>query len=81
MRQAFQALAKKLHPDSSGTSGSAAQFQEVKEAYDILRDKDARQHFDARRNLREGLYEDPAEAERLRERAAEFKRRYQTSGE
>lgn len=84
IRRAFQALAKEKHPDTNRASGAAADFQAVKEAYDLLRDPGRRKVYDFGSSSRAGVYtsySDPAEAERLRQRADEFRRRYQNPGE
>lgn len=84
IRRAFQVLAKEKHPDANKGSGAAAEFQAVKEAYDLLKDPGRRKVYDfSSSSTRAGLYtaySDPAEAERLRQRADEFRRRYQNPG-
>lgn len=84
IRRAFQVLAKEKHPDANKGSGVAAEFQAVKEAYDLLKDPGRRKVYDfTSSSTRAGLYtaySDPAEAERLRQRADEFRRRYQNPG-
>lgn len=46
IREAFTLLAKASHPDTSGT-GSSSRFENVMEAFDVLRDARARAAYDA----------------------------------
>jgi curved DNA-binding protein CbpA len=76
IKRAFQALAKVLHPDLNEGAGAAAQFQRVKEAYDVLRDQGRRGAYDASRTYRAGsgqyFQDDP---DTLRRRGEEFRAR------
>lgn len=48
LKSAYRKLAKKYHPDSNKDNPKAAeQFAEVSNAYDILKDSDKRQQYDA----------------------------------
>jgi len=92
VRLAWLSRAKELHPDSSPrhAARSAADFLRAKEAYDVLRDANSRRRYDLNRRYdasyrraaarpqgwqhRDG--ENAADAERMRERMDEFRRRY-----
>ncbi len=50
IRRAYRQLARRYHPDISGDDRAAA-FLEVSRAYDVLRDPDRRQSYDARRRV------------------------------
>lgn len=82
LRRAFEQLAKAAHPDTSARgAASAARFQEVKEAYDLLRHAERRRAYDARSGARHqhgryGAY-DAAADRAMQERAEEFRKRYQ----
>ena len=80
IRKSFQQLAKELHPDTNSDTASAAQFQAVKEAYDVLRTDSKRKAYDAQLNRRYGAPADPFEAERLRRRAEAFNQQYRPHG-
>lgn len=45
---AYRALAKKYHPDTGATAGTASQqrFEEVQQAYEVLRSPDSRRRYD-----------------------------------
>ena len=45
IRHAFRTQARRHHPDA-GPGGSAEQFREVVEAYDVLRDRARREQYD-----------------------------------
>ena len=48
IKTAYRRLAKKYHPDVNQNDPKvAAKFQEITAAYDILSDKQKRQHYDA----------------------------------
>ncbi len=46
---AYRALAKKYHPDTGATAGTASpeRFEEVQRAYEVLRDPETRRQYDA----------------------------------
>ncbi|PKA50023.1 Chaperone protein dnaJ 1, mitochondrial [Apostasia shenzhenica] len=47
IKKAFRNLAKKYHPDANRSSPAAKRkFQEIREAYETLRDPDKRTHYD-----------------------------------
>ncbi|VDL61980.1 unnamed protein product [Hymenolepis diminuta] len=46
IKEAFYNLSKKYHPDITGNSASSAQFQEIKNAYEILGDPNKRADYD-----------------------------------
>lgn len=48
IKQAFRRLARRYHPDVAG-HGSLARFQQISEAYQVLRDPQRRQQFDHQR--------------------------------
>lgn len=50
IRQAFRTIAKQLHPDRNSAPDASLQFEAAKQAYDILRDPDARAKYDVRRS-------------------------------
>ncbi len=48
LKSAYRKLAKKYHPDSNKDNPKAAdQFSKISNAYDILKDKEKRQHYDS----------------------------------
>ncbi|VAI84256.1 unnamed protein product [Triticum turgidum subsp. durum] len=72
IKKAFQSLAKKYHPDTNrGNTAAKRMFQEVRDAYETLRDPSKRQQYDmlfsggsAANSTRgrgefDGSYEDP----------------------
>lgn len=46
IKNAYRKLAKKYHPDSSGSDRDKEHFQEIQEAYDVLSDPKKRQTYD-----------------------------------
>jgi molecular chaperone DnaJ len=46
IKKAYRAVAKKYHPDASGSPESAERFQEIREAYETLSDEGARRRYD-----------------------------------
>src|SRR2546426_11371454 len=47
VKKAYRRLARKLHPDvNPGDKTSQKKFQEVQEAYDVLRDSEKRRAYD-----------------------------------
>nr|CDS29435.1 hydrocephalus inducing protein [Hymenolepis microstoma] len=46
IKEAFYNLSKKYHPDITGNSASSAQFQKIKNAYEILGDSSKRADYD-----------------------------------
>lgn len=46
IKQAFQKLAKRLHPDVNPEAGSDGRFKEVMDAYEVLSDKEKRELYD-----------------------------------
>lgn len=51
IKQAFRRLARRYHPDVAG-QGGLARFQQISEAYQVLRDPEQRRRFDQRRSSR-----------------------------
>ncbi len=47
IKKAFRNLARKHHPDVNKEAGSAEKFKEINEAYQVLSDRNKRQHYDA----------------------------------
>lgn len=47
LRDAYRRLVRATHPDVAG-AGSAHQFQQVQEAWDVLRDPEQRRNYDAK---------------------------------
>jgi curved DNA-binding protein CbpA len=54
IRAVYLALAKKYHPDSSGSTETEEKFKEINAAYEILSDPERRREFDATRTDQEG---------------------------
>ncbi len=46
IKKAYRRLARKYHPDVSKASNAEAQFKDVNEAYDVLKDKKKRAQYD-----------------------------------
>ena len=46
IKKAYRTVAKKYHPDASGSPESAERFQEIREAYETLSDEGARRRYD-----------------------------------
>ena len=46
IRKAYRALARKYHPDVNKDPGAEDRFDEISEAYEVLRDKDKRARYD-----------------------------------
>ncbi|MCB1645872.1 MAG: DnaJ domain-containing protein [Pseudomonadales bacterium] len=46
IKRSFKKLARKYHPDVSNEPDAQARFQEVSEAYEVLKDKDKRAEYD-----------------------------------
>ncbi|EER89648.1 hypothetical protein BDA96_10G156100 [Sorghum bicolor] len=46
IKVAYRAMAKRLHPDTSRSSRTAAAFLEIQRAYETLSNPDARAHYD-----------------------------------
>ncbi|MFT4821682.1 MAG: curved DNA-binding protein, partial [Candidatus Azotimanducaceae bacterium] len=46
IKRAFKKLARKFHPDVSTEKDAQARFQEVSEAYEILKDAGKRTEYD-----------------------------------
>src|ERR1700758_5068273 len=47
IKKAYRRLARKLHPDvNPGSKSAQARFQEVQEAYDVLKDAEKRRAYD-----------------------------------
>ena len=49
IKSAYRKLARKYHPDVSKEKDAEDRFKEVNEAYDVLKDAEKRQHYDALR--------------------------------
>ena len=68
IRAVYLALAKKYHPDSSGSAESEEKFKEINAAYEILSDPEQRREYDATRPNEEdatGQYEPDVDDEDL----------------
>ena len=46
IRKAYRKLAKQYHPDVNKTPGAEAKYQEINEAYEVLKDKAKRERYD-----------------------------------
>ncbi len=46
LRAAYRSLSRKYHPDSNPDSDEAKHFQQVQEAWEVLRDPQKRRHYD-----------------------------------
>lgn len=49
IKSAYRKLARRYHPDVSKEKNAEERFKEVNEAYDVLKDAEKRQHYDALR--------------------------------
>ena len=47
IRRAYRTLARRTHPDVDKTAGAAERFKHVAEAYEVLKDPETRQRYDA----------------------------------
>ena len=54
VKQAYRRLARKYHPDVSKESNAKEKFQEVNEAYEVLKDKEKRAAYDQLGQYRSG---------------------------
>lgn len=54
IRAVYLALAKKYHPDSSGSSENEEKFKEINAAYEVLSDLEQRREYDATRSDENG---------------------------
>lgn len=70
IKKAFAALAKDLHPDLNPGQSAVARFQQVKEAYDVLRDPAQKSILDKQLQMNASTSYDPEE---LRRRAEAFR--------
>ena len=52
--KAYRKLARKYHPDINKTKEGEEKFKDISEAYDVLKDKDSRQKYDAIRSFGAG---------------------------
>lgn len=52
--KAYRKLARKYHPDLNKTKEAEEKFKDVSEAYDVLKDSQTRQHYDAIRQFGAG---------------------------
>jgi curved DNA-binding protein len=59
IKRAFKKLARKFHPDVSTEKDAQARFQEVSEAYEILKDADKRAEYDQLRSYVRGQAQQP----------------------
>jgi molecular chaperone DnaJ len=63
IKKAYRRLARKLHPDvNPGDKGAQKKFQEVQEAYDVLRDDEKRRAYDRFGHAGPSMGFDPASA-------------------
>jgi DnaJ-class molecular chaperone len=49
IRRAFRRLARVYHPDVAATPGDASGFHDIRQAYDVLSDRERRRHYDRER--------------------------------
>lgn len=75
IKKAFQNLAKELHPDVNPSPAADAAFARVKDAYDILRDKDKKATYD---KMLSHYVDTGYNEEDLRRRAEAFRRAHQS---
>ncbi|MBQ7593844.1 MAG: DnaJ domain-containing protein [Synergistaceae bacterium] len=47
IRKAYRKLAKQYHPDINKEAGAEEKYKEINEAYEVLKDKDKREKYDA----------------------------------
>lgn len=47
IRKAYRKLAKEYHPDVNKDAGSSEKYKEINEAYEVLKDSEKRQQYDA----------------------------------
>lgn len=63
IKKAYKRLARKFHPDVSKEKNAEAQFKEVAEAYEVLRNQDKRDEYDQLRRMgaagRDGQFRPP----------------------
>ena len=52
--KAYRKLARQYHPDINKTKEAEEKFKDISEAYDVLKDKDSRQKYDAIRSFGAG---------------------------
>src|SRR5512144_1526121 len=63
VKKAYRRLARKLHPDvNPGDKGAQKKFQEVQEAYEVLRDAEKRRAYDRFGHAGPSMGFDPASA-------------------
>ena len=63
IKKAYRRLARKLHPDvNPGDKGAQKKFQEVQEAYDVLKDEEKRRAYDRFGHAGPGASFDPSAA-------------------
>ena len=61
IKKAYRRLARKLHPDvNPGDKGAQKKFQEVQEAYDVLKEADKRRAYDRFGHAGSGMGFDPS---------------------
>ncbi len=71
IKSAYKKLAKMYHPDVAGANGNIDKFKEIKEAYDILSNDEARKKYDVLR----GFYTQRLEKEAEK---SSYKNKYDT---